>query len=185
MSVAKFADPHAVEDEMRAQIERALSDGIRPSHLDAHMGTAYLKPFLPVLFRVADAYGIPPALCQNLGSLLSEFEVPDDSKGLPNEFIEEAKARGWPLLDNFLMEFCPEGDDAETHFVNLVKGAPPGTHYLALHANAEDDMRVFAPDKFSARFKEYNFFRNPKTAALFKKFCKVTSWRNLIEQRVS
>ena len=38
---AKAADPKEVELEIRAQIERARSLGIVPTHLDSHMGTLY------------------------------------------------------------------------------------------------------------------------------------------------
>ncbi|MDE0112560.1 MAG: ChbG/HpnK family deacetylase [Albidovulum sp.] len=184
-SVARFADLRAVEDEMRAQVERALSDGIRPTHLDAHMGTAYLERFLPALFRVADEYGIPPALFRNIGSLASDVGISLESPlDAPRHFIEEAKIRGWPVLDHFLIRFCPGEAEAETHFSDLVASAPPGTHWLALHANAEDDMRVFAPDTYAARVKEYELFRQPGTKERFRAICQVSNWREVLEQRI-
>ena len=185
-TVARFADVRAVEDELRAQIERVLSDGIRPTHLDAHMGTAYLERFLPTLFRVADDYGIPPALCRRISALASDVGVSQESAmDPPSHFIEEANSRGWPVLDDFLICFCPGDADAETHFARLAEGAPPGTHWLALHANAEDDMRVFAPGKYAARVKEYELFRQPETAGRFRRICDVLNWCDLLEERAS
>src|SRR2546423_10022936 len=48
------------EAEIRAQIERARAYGIRPTHLDSHMGTLYQnKELFDVLLRVAREGGLP------------------------------------------------------------------------------------------------------------------------------
>jgi predicted glycoside hydrolase/deacetylase ChbG (UPF0249 family) len=57
--VAKNATPAQVEMEIRAQIERALKAGIRPTHLDSHMGTVLAPAFASVYVKVAREYGLP------------------------------------------------------------------------------------------------------------------------------
>src|SRR5436190_8637107 len=42
--VAKKANPVEIERELRAQVERALVLGIRPTHVDSHMGTLFTTP---------------------------------------------------------------------------------------------------------------------------------------------
>src|SRR5512132_1079929 len=44
--VAATAKPVEVEREIRAQINRALALGIRPTHLDSHMGVLFTTPDL-------------------------------------------------------------------------------------------------------------------------------------------
>jgi len=57
---AKYADPKEVEMEIRAQIERAKSLGIVPTHLDSHMGTLYQnKALFDVFLRVAREQKLP------------------------------------------------------------------------------------------------------------------------------
>src|SRR5687767_8215717 len=57
--VAK-AKPAEVELELRAQIDRAISLGIRPTHLDSHMGALFASPELFATYvRVARAYRLP------------------------------------------------------------------------------------------------------------------------------
>lgn len=57
---AKYADPKEVELELRAQIERARSLGIVPTHLDSHMGTLYQnKALFDVFMRVARENKLP------------------------------------------------------------------------------------------------------------------------------
>src|SRR5687767_8428224 len=51
---AAHIDPKEAEAEIRAQIARAKSLGIQPTHLDSHMGTLYqTQALFETLFRVA------------------------------------------------------------------------------------------------------------------------------------
>ena len=57
---AQYANPKEVELELRAQIERARSLGIVPTHLDSHMGTLYQnKALFDVFMRVARENKLP------------------------------------------------------------------------------------------------------------------------------
>ena len=58
--VARRAKLVEVERELRAQVERARALGIRPTHLDSHMGTLFATPeLMAVYLKVARAYGLP------------------------------------------------------------------------------------------------------------------------------
>ena len=58
--VATRAKPSEVELELRAQIDRALALGIRPTHLDSHMGALFATPELIATYmKVAREYRLP------------------------------------------------------------------------------------------------------------------------------
>jgi predicted glycoside hydrolase/deacetylase ChbG (UPF0249 family) len=58
--VAATAKPPEVERELRAQIDRALALGIRPTHLDSHMGALFSTPELMATYvKVARDYHLP------------------------------------------------------------------------------------------------------------------------------
>ena len=58
--VAAKAKPVEVEREIRAQIVRALALGIRPTHLDSHMGSLFTTPELMGIYaKVAREYHLP------------------------------------------------------------------------------------------------------------------------------
>ena len=58
--VAARAKPLEVERELRAQIDRALALGIRPTHLDSHMGSLFTTPELIATYvKVAREYHLP------------------------------------------------------------------------------------------------------------------------------
>ncbi len=57
---AKNADTIEIEKEIRAQIERAIAFGIKPTHLDSHMGTLFSTPELfKIYLKVGIEYKIP------------------------------------------------------------------------------------------------------------------------------
>jgi predicted glycoside hydrolase/deacetylase ChbG (UPF0249 family) len=58
--VAAKAKPLEVEREMRAQIDRAIALGIRPTHVDSHMGAHFSTPELFAIYvKVAREYRLP------------------------------------------------------------------------------------------------------------------------------
>lgn len=168
-AVVAKADPSAVEDEMSAQIERALADGIRPTHLDAHMGTAFLPPFLPKLLDVSNRYDIPILVCRRIEPLLKAVRADGTDPGPYQEMIQETERRGHPVLDRFIIGFCPDNQPIEDHLEGLIASAGDGTHWLALHANAADETLHFAPHMVRPRLKEFNFFKMPSSRRLFEK----------------
>lgn len=58
--VGSHAKPEEAEREIRAQVERALKAGIKPTHLDNHMGSLFQTPaLLAVYLKVAREYHLP------------------------------------------------------------------------------------------------------------------------------
>src|SRR5690606_10674349 len=58
--VVNHATADEVELEIRAQVEKALSIGLKPTHLDSHMGTLFAKDqFLERYIKVGLEYNIP------------------------------------------------------------------------------------------------------------------------------
>src|ERR1051325_396289 len=92
--VAKNAKPPELEREYRAQIQRAMTLGIRPTHLDTHMGSALATPeILAVYVKVAHEFHLPilapriPGDPLKLSTLLSEKDVMVDSVVIANPNI--------------------------------------------------------------------------------------------------
>lgn len=58
--VSTRANVAEVERELRAQIDRAIAVGIRPTHVDSHMGTLFSTPELMATYmKVAREYKLP------------------------------------------------------------------------------------------------------------------------------
>lgn len=176
--VLAHADPQAVEDEMEAQIERALQDGIRLTHIDAHMGTAFLNPFMEGLWRLAERFKLALPFCRDSAALFKAVRAEDADLGLYRELTAQAVSNGGVVFDTFQIGFKPEGVPAETFFNAMVEQAPSGLHWLALHANAPDDTAHFAPHMVWPRTAEHALFSAPESRKIFGG-CTLVNWHAL------
>ncbi len=118
--VVKNATPEQVELEIRAQIERALKMGIRPTHLDAHMGTVLAPQFAPAYVKVAREYGLPFLALRNaaIQNLLRPSDVLPDSAAIINPGVK------------------PE--DWKKFYVRLAQSLKPGLTVLIVHLGYDD-----------------------------------------------
>ncbi|WP_223531030.1 carbohydrate deacetylase [Pseudomonas sp. GL-R-19] len=64
-------DRHAVLEELEAQWQRCLDNGLRPSHLDSHQHVHNIWPIGEIVARFAARQGVPVRLARNLGQNLS------------------------------------------------------------------------------------------------------------------
>ncbi|CAG4988880.1 Chitooligosaccharide deacetylase [Dyadobacter sp. CECT 9275] len=85
--VVKNANPDMVEQEIRAQVERALKMGLKPTHLDSHMGTLFAHvPFLERYIKIGIEYKIPVMFPGGNNTLLKDC--------LQYPMIKKLKAEG-------------------------------------------------------------------------------------------
>lgn len=58
--IVKYANPNEVEKELIAQVERALAFGVKPTHLDNHMGSLFSTPELfQIYLKIGKMYNLP------------------------------------------------------------------------------------------------------------------------------
>ncbi len=126
--VATTAKPDDVERELRAQIERALALGIRPTHVDSHMGALFTTPALMATYvKVARAYHLPFLALRNIpGAALTEQDIvldavivadPSVPRGRWKEFYLNAIANLKPGLTEIIVHLGH--DDAELQAVTV------------------------------------------------------------------
>jgi hypothetical protein len=127
--VAATAKPEDVERELRAQIERALALGIRPTHVDSHMGALFATPALMATYvKVARAYRLPFLALRNMPGAppLSAQDIVLDTVIIANpavprdrwkEFYANAIASLKPGLSEIIVHLGR--DDAELQAVTV------------------------------------------------------------------
>ena len=130
-TVVKRAKLAEVERELRGQVDRALALGIRPTHLDSHMGALFTTPeLMDVYVRVAHDYHLP-FLGMRTGtrtlpkSISSRDILPDAilsaNEGVPRdkwkEFYLDAIAHLKPGLTEIIVHLGH--DDAELRAVTV------------------------------------------------------------------
>ncbi len=123
--VATHAKPSEAEQEIRAQVERALAVGIHPTHLDSHMGSLFSTPeLIAVYIKVARDYHMPFLVINPPGG-----RAPYMSLIGPNDLI----------LDNVVV--AGEGlkpDQTKDFYLNAVKNLQPGLTEMIVHLGHDD-----------------------------------------------
>jgi predicted glycoside hydrolase/deacetylase ChbG (UPF0249 family) len=176
--VAARAKPDEVERELRAQIERARSAGIRLTHLDSHMGTLFQTAGLfDVYRRLGSEYGLP-LLIERLGERGGQ-EAPWLSAVATESLIDR------------VLSISPGVPAAEwgAAYEKMLAPLPPGVYELIVHLGYDDEeMRGATADHpdWGAAWRQYDFdlVKSPAFGELLKKEGFVlVSWKDLARAR--
>jgi predicted glycoside hydrolase/deacetylase ChbG (UPF0249 family) len=131
--VVKNAKPAEVEAEIRTQIRWAMQVGIRPTHLDSHMGALFTPAFLPVYVRVAREYGLPFLA-------MRQKEAPAEMSAL---------LKDTDILPDAILIATPnvKPEDWASYYVGLVSSLKPGLTELIVHLAYDDaEMQAVTTD---------------------------------------
>ncbi len=131
--VAQRAALDQVERELRAQVERALAMGLRPTHLDSHMGALFATPQLfGTLAKVARSYGLPYL----------------NARGPAGRIAEGAMAPDDVVLDTVVTigpDVPPERWAA--WYLDAVRNLKPGLTEMLVHLGTDDsELRAITVD---------------------------------------
>jgi predicted glycoside hydrolase/deacetylase ChbG (UPF0249 family) len=170
---AAHIDPKEAEAEIRAQIERAMTLGIQPTHLDSHMGTLYQNQALfETLFRVARDNKLLVRVSKEWfarAPFLPALLGPDDV--VVNSVISiepSVTAAGWSKF-----------------YADAIKNLQPGITEMIVHlAYDDEEMRGVAfnhPDWGSEwRQRDFQFVTSEAFRKLLKdNKVKLVTWREV------
>jgi len=171
MTVMTRAKVDEVEKELRAQIDRAYALGIKPTHVDSHMGALFSNPELMATYvKVARSYKLP---------FLGFIATPR-----PGTQAVVTKADVIPDTVIIADEKVPS-DKWKQFYIDAVNGLKPGLTELIVHLAYDDsEMRAVTVnhDAYGAawRQRDVDVLSSPE----FKKALKdnnvvLVTWREL------
>ncbi|MEO7822123.1 MAG: polysaccharide deacetylase family protein, partial [Gemmatimonadaceae bacterium] len=170
-TVVARAKAGEVELELRAQIDRALALGIRPTHLDSHMGALFSTPELFATYvKVARAYRLPFLALRG-----DRRTAPQPPLSVNDILLDTVLIAGPEIPRNQWKEF----------YLNAIASLKPGLTALLVHLG-HDDSELQAvtvnhePYGSAWRQMDYDALRSPE----FRKALKdnrviVVTWRDL------
>ena len=170
---ASRANAQEVEAEIRAQIERARSFGIQPTHLDSHMGTLYKnKTLFEIFLRVARDYKLPIRLSKELMA--------------STDYLPSILSPGDVAIDKIIsIEPNVTAEDWVRFYVNSIKDLQPGVTEIVIHlAYDDEEMRAATADHpnwgAAWRQRDLQFF----TSGVFRQLLqenniKLITWREI------
>jgi chitin disaccharide deacetylase len=169
---AKNIDAREAEREIRAQVERALAFGIRPTHLDSHMGTlTQTRELFQAYLRVGHDYNLPLRLTRQVADrpeaagLLTDRDVVIDRE---ITITPDVPASDWS-------EF----------YRSSIRALSPGVTEFVIHLAYDDDemkaITVGHPNWGSAwRQRDYDFFTSDECKKLLlANDVKLITWREI------
>jgi predicted glycoside hydrolase/deacetylase ChbG (UPF0249 family) len=167
--VVMHASADEVEIEIRAQIEKAISMGYNPNHMDTHMGTLYgHADYVERFLKVAEEYGIPANVIDlSDPQVASQFKaagypIDDHVVGLIDQYT-------LPKLDNFTS--APHGQTYEEKIENfkvLIQSLPAGLTEIIFHPSVESEELKSITNSWQQRVWEAKMFSDPDLISFFE-----------------
>ncbi|HEX4783260.1 MAG TPA: polysaccharide deacetylase family protein [Candidatus Sulfotelmatobacter sp.] len=163
-----------VEIELRAQIERALAMGVRPTHLDSHQYRLIMsgKDLFEVALRVAHDYRLPLFVTRDW---FAEHPYLATSLG-PNDIVLDHTVTIDP-------EVAPE--KWADFYLNALKNLQPGVTEFVIHPGYDDEELRAATRERSTwgaawRQRDFDFFTSEQfKQTLAQQNIKLITWREL------
>jgi chitin disaccharide deacetylase len=157
--------PAAVARELAAQVARALAVGMRPTHIDTHMGAVYSAAFLPAYLDVAQRYQLPPMFFRDQADGWRARGVDAETAAGMAQFSRQLEDAGVPLLDNIAMLPLDAPDDRIGQAKRMFDSLSPGlTHFILHPAHDTPELRALAAD-WPSRVADYQAFMSHELRA--------------------
>jgi chitin disaccharide deacetylase len=182
--VAMNASPEEVEAELRAQIEKTLEMGYRPSHMDTHMGTLYaIYEFTEIYLRLAEEYRIPATVIDFSNPAIQDryreqFEAMDEK-------VKELIANySLPMIDNF---FSTSGgnsyEEKREILLDRIRSLEAGLTEIIFHPQFKNDHGNTITGSWQHREWEAELFSDPVVIQFFRdEGILFTNWMEIMER---
>jgi predicted glycoside hydrolase/deacetylase ChbG (UPF0249 family) len=163
-----------VEKEVRAQIDRALAFGIKPTHLDSHMGSLFASPELFKLFqKIGRDYRIPVLIPMNMITRIAPqfVNLVDTNQVIVDQFF------------SLFMSVPP--DEWSKPYNNFIQSLVPGLNQIIVHlAYDNEEMQAITiehPEFGSAwRQRDFNYITSEKFKTELKRNkVQLVTWREI------
>ncbi|MHA2296208.1 MAG: polysaccharide deacetylase family protein [Candidatus Hodarchaeales archaeon] len=154
-------DPEAAMEEMRAQVELVIQNGVDITHIDMHMGTVIYPKFVQGYLSIAREYQIPAFLPRVTREQLVALGLGEYADFFVN-WMKKIEESGFPLVDHFIIETLGESDDKIAFYARSFDSLEPGLTHLLFHpARMSPELEVITSDS-RARHQDYQAFTDPK-----------------------
>ncbi len=157
--VRAHADPGAVDEELRAQLDRALAAGLDVTHVDHHMGAALSPEFVHNTVAMAVDYDVPMLFPGNLAEYAKLVDMGPTDVEVLEDARREAVAHGVAVGDTFVMPLIHHTDpQPERALLRALDALPSGVTYMSLHCAAGNEIIAIHPNDAEWRILERRMF---------------------------
>jgi chitin disaccharide deacetylase len=197
--VVKNASADEVEQEIRAQLQRARDAGFEPTHMDSHMGTLFAKPeFMERYLKVGIENKIPVMFPGGHNTMISQqMNASFELKSQLTKTGQMLWSAGLPVLDDlhnvsYGFDYPDKGNVSDSelqkiataNYIRTIKDLKPGLTMVIMHCTQTSEIFPKISDSGKIRKGDLLAMTDPE----FKKYLEkekiiLTTWREIKEKR--
>jgi predicted glycoside hydrolase/deacetylase ChbG (UPF0249 family) len=175
VDLGKTANVQEAENELRAQIERAIKFGIKPTHFDTHMGILFASPeLLQTYIKLGREYKVPVMLNHDALKFLYNIDL--------TKYINDNDV----IVDKIFMATPQDyAKGMSDYYSTVIKSIQPGLNVILLHAAYDNDemkaVTIDHPDYGAAwRQADFDFFSSDACKKLVSdNNIKLITWKEI------
>jgi len=149
----------AAEVELIGQIDKALTAGLRPSHIDCHMGIGFIPELFEFYVELGNKYELPVLIPRKIEDVLTLYKIDESYTPYYKKIINKLSENKYVMADNFRITPCFGSNEALEGYKKLITKAENGITFLSIHANTPGNIQFIDPIKYQVRIDEYNIFK--------------------------
>ena len=181
LGVATSAKPSEIGAEIRAQLARARALGMKPSHIDTHMGTVYARPdYTMEYMKVAMEEQIPAMVVEMTPRTIKKFK--EQHYPITEQSLKLVSAYTLPKLDDF--HSVVEGktwEQKRQNFIDQVRLFSPGLNEIIFHPSVETDCLKKITNSWQQRVWEERLLYDPAVKDFLKQDgVIITDWKEVM-----
>ena len=159
--VRAHAEPEAVVDEWRAQVDRALAAGIDVTHLDAHMGAALAPEWCDRYVALGVEYGVPVLITSTFDGYDPNNHLAGTTDEMFAPFVDAARSVGMPVFGRVLETDFERARGAPVDYASKLADTDEALVFCAFHPcrPGPGEIEVIEPGAHHVRVDEYDLFR--------------------------
>jgi chitin disaccharide deacetylase len=167
--VQKKGRPAAVKKELQAQLDRALAAGLKPTHIDTHMGSVACAKYMNIYLDAAKKNKLPPMIFRMDEEEWRGAGLDALTAKLAARMILGLEEKKVPLLDHLAMLPLETDKDHMDLAKKALSDLKPGITHFIIHPNKDTpEIRAIAPD-WRARVANYQDFMSDEIRKHIKK----------------
>jgi predicted glycoside hydrolase/deacetylase ChbG (UPF0249 family) len=151
-------EPQAVQLELQAQVNRALSAGIQVTHIDTHMNTVAHPKFVNSYIELALQYKIPFLFPRQDETGFRKLGIDAETAQLAAKLVMYLEDKGVPLVDQATGLDLAKPNERLDYAKLLVSNLEPGITHFIIHPSLDTpELRAITPD-WQSRVADYQTF---------------------------
>ena len=172
--VVEHASADEIERESRAQIDRAIEYGVRPTHIDTHMGVmGYSEAYADVYHRLGEEYGLPVTVRGPLSDAVRDRIYP--------AVVARIDSGSAPVVQH-----SPGSVDSVAfeprmrEYHDCLRALEPGVTQITLHLGTDSEEMAAIMPEHRDRVNDLRSFSDPSTRSLIEaEGIELVQWRDI------